>query len=128
MALAPQAKSRSTEKMRPVLPAGFRPTGSTYTYGSSENGGNVAVSSSAGRLDVNDGETACHVTPLSVERMTSVRARRSGNVGVGKSNGEAAKKALVFLLTPVVGSAPRRAAASKPALSWGTDGRDFGGA
>src|SRR5438445_13871298 len=98
MALAPQAKFRSTEKTRPVLPAGFRPTGSTYTYGSSENGGNGAVSSPAGRLDVNDGETACHVTPLSVERMTSVRRNRPGNGAFGKSNGEGAKEGLVVLL------------------------------
>src|SRR5436190_5126644 len=108
MALAPQAKFRSTEKTRPVLPAGFRPTGSTYTYGSSENGGNVAVSSSSGRLDVSDGETACQVTPLSVERITSVRASRAGALEVGKSNVEAAKNPLLFLLMPIVGSAACR--------------------
>src|SRR5207249_11145171 len=105
IALAPHARSRSTEKARPVLLAGFRPTGSTYTYGSSENGGNVAVSSSSGRLEVKDGETACHVTPLSVERMTSVRARRRGKGAVGKAHVEAAKKAPLVRFTPLGGMA-----------------------
>ena len=65
----------------------------------------MGSSSESGRFETSGGDTACQDAPLSLERMTSVCARRAGAVEVGKSNVEAAKNAMLSRFTPIVGSA-----------------------
>src|SRR5947208_16857622 len=72
--------------------------------------------------------TACQIMPLSLVRMTTARARVvMPGTPMTESNAPAVIKPLLFLSTPVLGSAACRPTGLKLTLRFGTSGGDLAG-
>src|SRR2546429_6441554 len=113
----PHTRLRSKENTRLV-------TGSTWRYGSRVKSGSVVMTNTR----FSGGETACQLLPLSLDRITTVRARVvTPGTPMTESNAPAVIKPLLFLSTPVLGSAACLPTGLKLTLRFGTSGGDLAG-